>query len=84
MMRHASRGTGGEGRTERASLWRDEEGATTIEYALLLALIVASCVFAYQRLGLVTAESVNQGGIPAPNPPTDGGSNAGVAGPSQR
>ena len=32
-------------------LWADEEGLTTVEYALLLVLIVAAAVTAWTQLG---------------------------------
>lgn len=32
-------------------LWRDEEGLTTVEYALLLALVVVAGILAWQGLG---------------------------------
>ncbi len=32
-------------------LWRDEEGLTTVEYALLLALVVVAGLAAWQGLG---------------------------------
>ncbi len=32
-------------------LWKDEEGLTTVEYALLLVLIVVVAVTAWQTLG---------------------------------
>ncbi|MFW5868517.1 MAG: Flp family type IVb pilin [Armatimonadota bacterium] len=32
------------------SWWRDEDGLTTVEYALLLALIVVSAITAWQGL----------------------------------
>jgi Flp pilus assembly pilin Flp len=32
-------------------LWKDEEGLTTVEYALLLALVVVAGIVAWQGLG---------------------------------
>ena len=32
-------------------LWKDEEGLTTVEYALLLALVVVAGISAWQGLG---------------------------------
>ena len=32
-------------------LWYDEEGAATVEYALLLALVVVASIGAFQALG---------------------------------
>ncbi|NPV46549.1 MAG: Flp family type IVb pilin [Armatimonadetes bacterium] len=34
-----------------AHLWRDEEGLTTVEYALLLALLAVAAVAAWGDLG---------------------------------
>ena len=39
------------------NLLRDEEGPTAVEYAVLLALIVAACVGAVNSMANVTAES---------------------------
>lgn len=33
------------------SLWRDEEGATMVEYALMLALIAVVCILVITALG---------------------------------
>ena len=33
------------------SLWRDEEGATLVEYALMLALIAVVCILVITALG---------------------------------
>ena len=33
------------------SLWRDEEGATMVEYALMLALIAIVCILVVTMLG---------------------------------
>ena len=32
-------------------LWKDEEGLTTVEYALLLALVVVAAITAWTSLG---------------------------------
>jgi len=43
--------------------WRDQVGTTTLEYALLLALVALTSLASYRALGLSTAEStrgVNQ------------------------
>ena len=40
-------------------LWRDEEGLTTVEYALLLVLIVVVAVTAWQTLGTTVKDKVN-------------------------
>ncbi len=42
-------------------LWRDEAGVTTLEYALVLALVAAACVVCYQGLAGGTASSVSDG-----------------------
>ena len=41
-------------------LWQDEEGATMVEYALMLALIAIVCILVVTALGTQTAESFNQ------------------------
>ena len=33
------------------ALWRDEEGATAVEYGVLVALIIAACVVIIGTLG---------------------------------
>lgn len=33
------------------ALWKDEEGATMVEYALMLALIAIVCLVAVQKIG---------------------------------
>jgi Flp pilus assembly pilin Flp len=33
------------------SLWQDEEGLTTVEYALLLALVAIAAIGAWSQLG---------------------------------
>jgi pilus assembly protein Flp/PilA len=38
-------------------LLRDEEGPTSVEYAVMLALIVAACVGAVQTMANATADS---------------------------
>jgi len=40
-------------------LWKDEEGLTTVEYALLLVLIVVVAVTAWQTLGTGVKDKVN-------------------------
>jgi len=40
-------------------LFEDENGPTTVEYAVLLALIVAVCVGSVQALSSATGESFN-------------------------
>jgi len=56
-------------RSSFAALWRREEGVATVEYALLLALVVAASVLAWQglsdtignMLGECTAQISNAG-----------------------
>ena len=33
------------------TLWRDEEGASAVEYGVLVALIIAACVIVINALG---------------------------------
>jgi len=40
-------------------LWSDQDGLSTVEYAILLALIAASAVFAWQGLGATTEDFVS-------------------------
>jgi len=40
-------------------LWKDEEGLTTVEYALLLALVVVAGIAAWQGLGGTVKTTVN-------------------------
>jgi pilus assembly protein Flp/PilA len=58
-------------------LWKDEEGATMVEYALMLALIAAVCVGIVYTLGQTSeatftkvegAMTTTNGGTPAPTP----------------
>lgn len=37
--------------TDLRSLWKDEEGVTTVEYALILALVSIVAIAAWQALG---------------------------------
>jgi len=39
------------------SLWRDEEGSTMVEYALMLALIVIVCILVVTALGQQTGKT---------------------------
>ena len=41
-------------------LWKDEEGLTTVEYALLLALVVVAGIAAWQGLGGTVQNTVNE------------------------
>jgi len=56
------------------SLWRDEEGATLVEYGLMIALIAVVCILVIGALGgkVWTAFDVTQSeiGTPEPTPPT--------------
>jgi len=51
-------------RTEEADtmrkLWKDEEGLTTVEYALLLALVVVAGIAAWQGLGGSVRDAVTE------------------------
>ncbi len=40
-------------------LWTDEEGLTTVEYALLLALVVVAGITAWSTLGDTVENAVN-------------------------
>lgn len=40
-------------------LWKDEAGLTTVEYALLLALVVVAGITAWQGLGTTVRTTVN-------------------------
>ncbi len=40
-------------------LWKDTEGLTTVEYALLLALVVVAGIAAWQGLGTQVGTTVN-------------------------
>ena len=57
------------------SLWRDEEGATMVEYALMLALIAIVCILVVTALGTQTgvtfdnAQSSIGGGTQVPVTP---------------
>jgi Flp pilus assembly pilin Flp len=48
----------GELRKMLEQLWRDEEGLTTVEYALLLALIALTAIIAWTTLGMRTSNTV--------------------------
>ena len=41
-------------------LLRDEEGPTAVEYAVMLALIVAACIGAVNQMAAATADSFDQ------------------------
>lgn len=40
-------------------LWKDEEGLTTVEYALLLALVAIAAITAWTTLGTRTSNTVS-------------------------
>jgi len=40
-------------------LWRDEEGLTTVEYALLLALVAIAAITAWTTLGTRVSTTVS-------------------------
>ena len=42
---------------ERQSLWQDEEGTTAVEYAVMLALIIAVCIGSVATLTTETQKS---------------------------
>jgi Flp pilus assembly pilin Flp len=42
------------------SYWKDEEGLTTVEYALLLALIVVVAIAAWGALGAGVKKNINE------------------------
>jgi len=41
------------------AIWRDEEGLTTVEYALLLALLVVAAIGVWTTFGAKVEESVS-------------------------
>jgi len=51
------------------ALWRDEEGATMVEYALMLALIAIVCILVVTALGQKAGETFDnaQSQLPAGN-----------------
>jgi pilus assembly protein Flp/PilA len=46
----------------RPSMWRDEEGTTAVEYAVMLALIVAVCIGSVATLTQETKKSFDESG----------------------
>jgi len=42
-----------------ADLWRDEDGLTTVEYALLLALVAIAAITAWTTLGTRVSTTVS-------------------------
>ena len=49
-------------------LWRDEEGLTTVEYALLLALLFVCSIAAWQGLGSTVEKTVAESATTTPTP----------------
>ncbi|MCA9140395.1 MAG: Flp family type IVb pilin [Planctomycetales bacterium] len=47
---------------QRQSLWRDEEGTTAVEYAVMLALIIAVCIGSVATLTAETQKSFDASG----------------------
>jgi pilus assembly protein Flp/PilA len=43
-------------------LWKDEEGLTTVEYALLLALVAIAAISAWSMLGSKVSTTVTTAG----------------------
>lgn len=41
-------------------LWRNEDGLTTVEYALLLVLVAIAAIAAWRTLGQNVSNTVNQ------------------------
>ncbi len=41
-------------------LWRDEDGLSTVEYALLLAVLVVMGAAAYDKIGSLVSDGVTQ------------------------
>lgn len=46
----------------RNLIWREEEGATAVEYAVMLALIIAVCIAAVGGMGNAAREMWNDNG----------------------
>ena len=46
----------------RQRWWRDEEGTTAVEYAVMLALIIAVCIGSVAALTTETQKSFNDSG----------------------
>ena len=44
-----------------STLWRDEDATTSLEYALMLAVITASAIAGYQRLGMAVSDGATGG-----------------------
>lgn len=50
-------------------LWKDEDGLTTVEYALLLALVVVAGITAWSTLGETVGNVVEHAGDTIAEPP---------------
>ncbi|HEY3396528.1 MAG TPA: Flp family type IVb pilin [Armatimonadota bacterium] len=46
--------------TKIKSMWQDEEGLTTVEYALLMALLVVAAITVWTTFGGKVKDSVSQ------------------------
>ena len=46
--------------TSLKNIWQDEEGLTTVEYALLLALLVVAAIGVWTAFGAKVEESVGK------------------------
>ena len=51
---------GGNNVTFLKNIWQDEEGLTTVEYALLLALLVVAAIGVWTAFGAKVEESVSK------------------------
>jgi len=49
------------------TLWKDEEGLTTVEYALLLAIVAVSALVAWTALGSRVNANVSSAGTSLPS-----------------
>ncbi|MEI8061145.1 MAG: Flp family type IVb pilin [Candidatus Berkelbacteria bacterium] len=49
------------------TLWMDEEGLTTVEYALLLALVAIAAITAWTTLGGRTSSTVSKAASSLPS-----------------
>ena len=47
---------------DQTSFWRDEEGTTAVEYAVMLALIIAVCIGSVATLTSETQKSFEESG----------------------
>ncbi|MEO1529810.1 MAG: Flp family type IVb pilin [Planctomycetota bacterium] len=47
---------------ERSSFWNDEDGTTAVEYAVMLALIIAVCIGSVATLTTETKKSFDESG----------------------